>query len=564
MRPLHFSPKAAEFLLLKTRSELATWLGTTDKKLRYLLYVLEPSKKYRSFDIAKRNGGLRRIDAPHRALKVIQSKIQRILVELAPASGIAKGYVQGISIIEHAHLHRRQRYVVFADIEGFFPAITFARVRGALMARPLNLEASVATCIAQLCCKDGVLPQGAPTSPVLSNLICRSLDHNLTNFARRYRLKVSRYADDICFSTSKPTIPDELVDTSGVEPVPGAGLKRIVTDAGFSINHSKFKVRSCVEQQLVTGLVVNRGVSLPRHWRRQLRVIFHLIDRHGVAKAKEVTDKWRHPAASRRGCQSLEQLVRGKTHFAQYVDRRCGRQFSDSLYRSYSRARNLMPRPLNGIGFRVMSEGKTDLQHLEAACKWFQARGEFLELRPRFVNFLGESGDIELLKTLERIAKSDISELTIGIFDCDNPKLMAKEGLAPSAARQLGARVYAMCLGQPSDLTGEPFCIELLYPHAQLTQFTPSSRRIFLPSEFNPISGLTTDGKFYRQYPKATSLIVSDNVVRVADGYSSLLSKVDFAEMVASKNKPFDEMDFSGFEPTLHMLRKIIDHVYGR
>ncbi|WP_223619991.1 reverse transcriptase domain-containing protein [Lysobacter sp. ESA13C] len=563
MGPHSYSPGALAFLNLKTRADLAGWLGLTDRKLCYLLYALDASKKYTSFQIAKKKGGVRTIDAPHPALKYIQRKLMHVLVELAPPTGIAKGYVAGVSTIDHAWLHRRQRHIILADLDSFFPSITFQRVRGALLAKPLSLTAKVATCIAQLCCKDGALPQGAPTSPVFSNLICRSLDHKLLALAKAHRCKVSRYADDICFSTDLKVIPTTIASWVGDRYLAGPSLISAVSSSGFSLNPSKFKVRSKESQQLVTGLVVNDGVSLPRHWRRQLRVILHLSSKRGLVRAKEITDGWARPAASRCEADSLEHFIRGKTYFAQYVDFRCRRKFSESIYRNYSGMRKLMPRPLSGASFRVMAEGKTDLLHLEVALKWFQSNGEFTDFRPRFVNFHGETGDVELMKTLERIAKSDIPELTIGIFDCDNSKFMLKNGLSPATHQSLGGKVYAMCLGAPLALTKSTFCIELLYPRSQLLTMTSGGRRIFLPDEFDLNSGLTPDGLYKNKFPKATAPIVSDHVERVVDGFSALLSKADFADMVHQAVHPFDAMDFSGFRATFDAVRRVVDEVYS-
>lgn len=443
-----FSSSALAFKRLQTRAELADWLGVSDKRLRYLLYALPDAKKYESFSISKRNGSSRRIDAPSQALKQIQRAIHAALVELAPPSGIAKGYVVGRGIAEHAKLHRGKRFVVLADLADFFPSITFPRVRGALMAPPLSLPPEVATCVAQLCCKDGALPQGAPTSPVLSNLICRALDHRLISIGRRYRMSVSRYADDICLSTSHPRLPPEVVAVSGGVAVPGVALVAAVEDAGFALNATKFKVRHRRAQQMVTGLVVNKRVGMPRRWRRQLRVLLHLVSSRGIDGAGSIASKWTSPTASRQGFKSLAQVIRGKANFSKHLDQLTGGTFSSTLFRNYPAARSLIPRPIDGVQFRLMGEGETDLLHIEAALEALQQSGEFYDLAPRFKNFEGNKGDVELLKTLERIANSDIPELTIGVFDCDNSKTLSQLRLAPGGS-QGSAPVFTRCVLLP-------------------------------------------------------------------------------------------------------------------
>lgn len=553
------SANASAFLALKSREDLAAWLGITDRRLRFLLYVVGPSKNYISFEIKKKGGGVRLIDSPSPAMKKIQHKLLEIFTELAIPSSIAKGYVRGFSTIDHAYLHRRRRHIILADLESFFPTITFQRVRGALLAKPFVLEAKVATCVAQLCCKDGSLPQGAPTSPVLSNLICRALDRKILWLANRHRFTVSRYADDICFSSNKRDIPSSLVSYVDGDIIPGQALVSAVQSSGFSLNVKKFKVKERNSQQLVTGLVVNDGTALPRKWRRQLRTLLHILKNNSIEKATEIVSIWTSPPASRKGFHSIEQLIRGKTYFAQHVDKRCDRKFSESIFRCYASLRNFMPRPLNGFKFRVLAEGKTDLLHLDAACKWFQSQGEFTDLNPRFANFHGEIGDVELMKTLERIAKSDIPELAIGIFDCDNDKFMKQEGLSPGCFRQVGSSVYALCLAAPHSHTEDIFCIELLYDIKDLLSITQDGRKLFLPREFDPVSGISLDGIYKRQYPKANAVIVSDTVTRISDGFSALLSKNDFAEMIERASPPFESVNFNGFRESFNALRRVVD-----
>lgn len=561
MGPNSVSHRAESFLALSSRQDLARWLGLSDRELRYVLYVLPASKKYTAFSVKKRNGSSRTIEAPHPALKQLQRKLLIVLSELAPASGIAKGYVPHRSVIDHAWMHRRRRFVVLADLKDFFPSITFARVRGALLAKPFQLTPAVATCVAQLCCSNSVLPQGAPTSPCLSNLICRSLDHALLRLAKRHRLSVSRYADDICFSTSQPSISPGIATQGEAGWVAGAELREIVESCGFCLNEEKFSVRQRDTAQLVTGLIVNDGVSLPRRWRRQVRALLHLVKKYGEEKANLIGAEWATPPASRQPFSSVGQVIRGKAYYAHYVDRRTGRTFSDSLFRSYPAQRKLLPNPLDGISFRLMAEGKTDLLHLEAAHRALKAAGAFVHMRPRFVDFQGSTGDRELLKTLHRIANSDIPELTVGVFDCDNQSLMQEAGLSPGKIAQIGRRVFAMCLAPTEALSDKLFCIEMLYERRDLCAFSADERRVFLREEFDEQTGISGDDLYKRAYPKKKNLLVEDQVTRISDGHSSLLSKADFANLIHQKSPPFDGVSFDGFAPTFRLIDQIIDLV---
>lgn len=554
-----FSDQSIKFLQLKTRSDLAHWLGVNDRQLRYVLYTLPESSKYRTFSIKKRNGGDRNIDAPIRFLKFSQARINQAIQEVSPPSGIAKGYVPGKSIYDHARLHRSKRWVLLADIENFFPSINFGRVRGAFMARPFLFPEPIATCLAQLCCKGGALPQGGPSSPAISNLICRSLDHSLISLGRRLRCNVSRYADDICISTNLKVVPRELavLDALG-NYAPGSQLVDVLDSSGFSLNKGKFHVRSQRDRQMVTGLVVNRGVSMPRKWKRQLRVLLHTLGKNGDEEGLKIVADWARPATRNRPVKSLKSLVSGKANFAAWLDSRSGTSFIDSLHRSYPKVRNVLSRIKPSTSLRLMTEGDSDALHLEAAIRHFHANGEYLDIDPVFRNYQGDKGDEDLWETLLRIAKFDVDELTIAIFDCDNPGFMKKKAMAVGGFHPLGRRVFAMCLGRPDFEVGDLFCIESLYPRSESTQSTSDERRLYFADEFDG-KGLHVSGNYIREFPKKKALVLSDKVLRISDGRSSLLSKMEFANMVSVGATPFGAMSFDGFRPTMKVIRSILD-----
>lgn len=555
----HFSVDAINFLAMKSRQDLAAWLSMSDRQIRYVLYSVGSNDKYKTFAIKKRNGGQRQIEAPISALKRIQRRIHDVLLEVAPASGIAKGFVPGGSIYEHARRHRKKRWVVTADLTEFFPSINFGRVRGAFMAKPLSLPPAVATCLAQLCCNDGCLPQGAPSSPVISNLICRALDRALLGLAKKHRLSVTRYADDICFSTNEKEIPSAVV-ISAPDGKYGAGadLCSIVSKAGFQLNPSKLRVLGARDRQMVTGLVVNRNVSAPRAWRRQLRVLLHVLDRHGEEAGLTIVNAW--PRSIRRNTApgSLRRLIVGKANFARWLDCRSTTGFVESLHRGYPRLRGSLPRVAAPRLFRLMTEGDTDALHLASALRNLQASGEFVDLAPKFKNYSGDKGDADLLATLYRIAKADVDELTIGVFDCDNPKIMKQLSVDPGGFARLGRMVYAFFLAPPSPTWQGPFCIESLYSRDQSTRLTSEGRRLFFAGEFDG-NGLHVSGEFSRKYPKQLPLVVSDQVIRIADGKSVLLSKMEFAQMVFDQVDPFGNVSFAGFRPTFAALLGVVD-----
>lgn len=554
------SADAASFLAIQTRSELAAWLGLGDRQLRYILYRLGDTAKYSVFSIRKRNGGVRQIHAPTEYMKSLQRKLHGVIAEISPSTGIAKGYVRNRSVVDHAHVHKSAKWVVLADLKDFFPSINFGRVRGAFLSKPFEFPADVATCLAQLCCRDGALPQGAPTSPVISNLICRSLDHELIRLTRRSRCRVSRYADDICISTNLDSIPYGIANLIGGEYSPGVELIRVITRAGFALNPNKFKVVDRRSRQQVTGLVVNDGISIPRRWRRQVRVALHLMDKRGADETDKILRSWRSLSFFRQNFSPVEAVLIGKINYAGWIDQVCGRGFVDSIRRSYPNLAGLMPKKRKKIKIRLMAEGETDLIHLSVALKWFQSKGRFTELSIRFKNYLGDTGDADLLETISRIAKYDVPDITVGVFDRDNVSFLKKKGIDLGAETKLGDKVFVMCL-QPPDGVSEPFCIESLYRRSEVVAYTSDERRLFFGDEFDPGTGIDKSGKYKREHPKKSAVVVSDKVERISDRYSSLLSKMHFAEMVRDGVYPFSNLDFSGFYRSFELLLSIAESV---
>lgn len=558
MPPL-LSVRSQSFLQISSRVQLAEWLGVSDRALRFVLYKLPDASKYSSFSIKKRNGGSRRIDAPTRGLKSLQAALASSVSEICPARELAKGYVENRSIFDHARVHRSKRWLVLADLEAFFPSINFGRVRGLFLSPPFSFNAEVATCLAQICCKGNELPQGSPASPAISNAICRRLDRELLNLAKKARCRVSRYADDIAFSTNSRLISHEIADfVPGHGYVPGRALRSTVEANGFRLNDAKFKIHRPRERMLVTGLVVNNGISISRAWRRQVRSVLHLVSRLGGDRAAEIVSSWR-PAFFRHGARHFEQSLRGKLRHIRWIDRKARRSVINSLFRNYPRARTYLPLIDPKFSIRLMAEGDSDLLHLEAAFKHYYEKGRYQEIKPRFHNFPGDKGDSELWATLQRIAKVDVDELTIGVFDCDSPSLMAKAGLAPGSYVKLGPMVFAVCLAPYEGLTA-PYCIENLYPRLEATRWDAEGRRLFFKDEFDD-AGTSSCGKFTRSHPKAASIVVSGTVQETLSQKSVLLGKMSFAEKVRAADEPFGNMTFLGFKPTLDLIEELVREV---
>jgi RNA-directed DNA polymerase len=192
-----------------TKSDLADILGLKVPTLNYLAFVLPDNKKYREYKISKRSGGTRTIHAPIAKLKEIQERLLQAMRPYYQARSCAHGYVEGKSIVSNAGKHVRQRLVARVDIEDFFPSITSGRIVGLFNAAPFNLPYKISILLAKLVTCFDSLPQGAPTSPIISNFICRRLDRKLSALASAYfgEFDQSFRCYPITFSSSFSSLP---------------------------------------------------------------------------------------------------------------------------------------------------------------------------------------------------------------------------------------------------------------------------------------------------------------------------------------------------------------------
>ena len=240
--------------------ELARRLGMPEEELRRV----EPV--YREFAIRKKSGGKRRIHAPVPELKSIQRRILRRLLDRLKTHPAAVGFVRTESFVTNARRHRGRAVVVRFDIKDFFPS-TGARSVGKYFRR-IGWSREATRLLLRLCTHAGSLPQGAPTSPRLSNLVNIRLDARLGGLAAKYGAVYTRYADDMTFSFDE----HHQGRVTGLMRI----VRLIAADEGYRLHRrKKVHVRRRHQRQEVTGLVVNERVNLPRETRRWLRAVEH-------------------------------------------------------------------------------------------------------------------------------------------------------------------------------------------------------------------------------------------------------------------------------------------------
>lgn len=257
------------------REEVARLMNVDLKELTYVLYKTRLENSYKSFEIPKKNGEPRIIDTPNNKLKWIQKKLGDKLLGIHSAylhdknikPVISHGFEKGKSIITNAWVHRHKKYLLNIDIMDFFPSFHFGRVQGYFhKSKEFNFSKEVSTIIAQLVCYKGKLPQGAPTSPIISNLIFNIIDLYILKLAKNYRLDYTRYADDMSFSTNNKVFIENYL--AFIQE-----LKELLEKNGFEINQNKTRLEYYSSRQEVTGLTVNNKINASQKFIKKTRAM---------------------------------------------------------------------------------------------------------------------------------------------------------------------------------------------------------------------------------------------------------------------------------------------------
>jgi RNA-directed DNA polymerase len=267
--------------------------------LAYILFKIPHTAKYSTFTIPKKGGGARQIDAPIPMLRGLQKRLADLLYECLEEleestkrrNALSHAFRKHYSILTNAKAHVARRYVLNLDLEDFFPSLNFGRIRGFFMKNnEFKLAAPVATLFAQIACNNGVLPQGSPCSPIISELLTHFLDIRLVQLAARNKCSYTRYADDLTFSTNQKSFPPALAALTGDVWVLGNELKSRIADAGFTINNVKTRMQLRGSRQSVTGLTVNRKVNIPQDYYKLARAMTHSFITTGKFKRDGIND----------------------------------------------------------------------------------------------------------------------------------------------------------------------------------------------------------------------------------------------------------------------------------
>lgn len=562
-----------EFLKLQTRDDIAKLLGVTTKQLNFHLYVLPAEKKYKVFSIPKKSGGTRQISAPASPIKVIQRTLKEILETVYKPKPATHGFVPDRSIVTNARLHKKRRYVLNIDLDNYFPTIHFGRVRGMFMGNPYNLNNEVATILAQICCHQGVLPQGAPTSPIISNMICARLDAKLQQLAKKHQCTYSRYADDITFSTNRSKFPAALAHLSDIGQIEiGDELSNVVQENGFNINPKKSRLQVKQQRQEVTGLTVNRYPNVQRRDVKQLRGILHAWEKFGIESTSQryyeqyAHHKYANPEKYR---PPFQKIILGKIEFIGMVKGKNSPVYRELLRRfahlasDYVAKSNLDEIPLMEV--LIYTEGKTDCKHLDAALQHFHNQKLFHQFS---LSCLDNEGFDDLEKRLDFTVASPEKNTKphVFVFDRDISKKLQQKVGGDEQYKPWGNGVYSMILPLPKHREQTPeISIEFYYNDSDIARKDNNGRRLFVSTEFDK-----TTGQHFTEELNCTLLNKLGNPLRAIDDrvfnrqrQNVALSKDEFAENILRQANEFKDIDFSGFVPLLEILSTIVADFIG-
>jgi RNA-directed DNA polymerase len=319
---------AAGLPIVHTGAELAQAMGIPIARLRWLTFhrSAAPLVHYHRYSVPKKTGGIRAISAPKPELARVQHWVQDQVLARIPTGEHAHGFVVGRSIVTNAQQHAGKQVVVNLDLKDFFPTVTFGRGKG--LFESFGYSEEVATLLSLVCTEPPrvaveikaeartfvaigarAVPQGACTSPALTNLVCRALDRRLAALARKHGYTYTRYADDLTFSGDRPTVVGRLLRS----------VRSIIADEGFVEHPSKTKVMRRTRRQEVTGLTVNDRPQVARAERKRLRAILHNAKRTSL------------DAQNREAVPDFGAHLRGKIAFVHMVDARTADKLRTAL-----------------------------------------------------------------------------------------------------------------------------------------------------------------------------------------------------------------------------------------
>lgn len=291
-------------------SDFAELLGVEPKKLSFALYKAHDSGKYSNFSIPKKSGDTRVISKPNKQIMALQRRFLQYLETKYESRPCSQGFEKERNCKTNAEKHLKRKLVLNFDIEDFFGSINFGRVFGLLKAKPFNFGKAAAAAAAKLVIHDNKLPQGAPTSPIISNMICKTFDGKLMKLCSQNASTYTRYVDDVTISTTRAAFPDSIVVAPTIATVKiGDALEHVIRSEGFKVNANKTRIQPKSIRQSVTGITVNEFKNVPRAYINQIFGMIFSWKKFGITEASKHYEKTYQCRPSKLVSESLFRAV---------------------------------------------------------------------------------------------------------------------------------------------------------------------------------------------------------------------------------------------------------------
>lgn len=542
----------------KNLQDLAQLLGIKSSALSYTVYKYPINKRYRQFFIPKKSGGQRSISAPNDRLKLVQKRLSQLLQNCADEifekrgahlkQDRSHGFKRRRSIGTNAKEHRNKNFVLNIDLEDFFDSFNFGRVRGFFISNNnFALEPKVATIIAQIACHENKLPQGSPSSPVITNLITQTLDVRLSRLTSKYKCTYSRYADDITISTNLKAFPEKIAKESKNSPsgaITGKKLDKIIFNCGFKIKTSKTRLQRNFSRQLVTGLVVNKKLSVPKEYRKHTRAMVENLYRTGEFHYPNC-EKTNQPKGT---IQALE----GRLAYIEWVESLNHKKDKKNLQSTTYKKFLLYTRFLANKKPILLCEGKTDYVYITHALRQLHEKFPLLINKDKSGNLVRNIDFFRYKKKSCRILEinggyNDLIKF-ISEYRNKSEKFKAKKMINPiiiladndSAATKIRNALKNMRIRIENEIN---------YHHLFKNLYLS-----FTPLQENKRSSQIED--FFKD--ETRKIKINGRTLSLNDDHDkeTQYGKNEFAYGIVSKKA--EEIDFSNFHPILENITSII------
>ncbi|MFY1049490.1 reverse transcriptase domain-containing protein [Apilactobacillus sp. 1-1-2] len=362
---------------LKTVEDLSIYLGVSVGLINFVVYVEGVDSFYEEFSLPKKSGGDRVISCPKGPLKKLQKRLQEKLSheynDRYGSFNVSQAFIKKRNIMSNAKVHRNKKFILNLDIEDFFDEFNFGRVYGYLQkSNDFKMNKQLSVILSKIFTYKNKLPQGSPSSPVLTNFIFRIVDFKILKLSKKYKLDYTRYADDMTFSTNDSNF--ESIYINFVDE-----LRDLLHRQGFKINEKKTRLQFSSSKQEVTGLIVNKKINVSRKYYRDTRAQaynmykdgYYFIDGEGYSKLNKLEGRFSFINQVKRYNYliDLRKYAKMSDDYSDFIESMTKyRHYPyiggfDEQYRKFLFFKYFIhgPRPI------ILVEGKTDIRYIKAA-----------------------------------------------------------------------------------------------------------------------------------------------------------------------------------------------------